>query len=86
MGRMTALGKVASKSVDFAVVELTSGDVVLVVELDDRSHDQAERRERDRFVNSVLEYSGIPVRRFRPDTPIHIRDFFEAPRASQARA
>jgi hypothetical protein len=85
MGRTTALGKVASKSVDFAVVELTSGDVVLV-ELDDRSHDQAERRERDRFVNSVLEYSGIPVRRFRPDTPIHIRDFFEAPRASQARA
>jgi hypothetical protein len=86
MGRMAALGKVASKSVDFAVVELTSGDVVLVVELDDRSHDQAGRRERDRFVNSVLEYSGIPVRRFRPDTPIHIRDFFEAPGASQARA
>jgi len=76
MSRMAALGKVASKSVDFAVVELVSGDVVLVVELDDRTHDQAERRERDAFVNAVLEYSGIPIRRFRPETPIHVRDFF----------
>ncbi len=76
MSRMAALGKVASKSVDFAVVELASGDVVLVVELDDRTHDQAERRERDAFVNAVLEYSGIPIRRFRPETPIHVRDFF----------
>jgi very-short-patch-repair endonuclease len=76
MSRMAALSKVASKSVDFAVVELASGDVVLVVELDDRSHDQTERRERDAFVNAVLEYSGIPIRRFRPETPIHLRDFF----------
>jgi hypothetical protein len=79
MGRMAALGEVASKSVDFAVVELMSGCVVLV-ELGDRSHDQAERRECDRFVSAALEYSGIPVRRFRPDTPIHIRDFFDGPR------
>ncbi len=86
MGRHTALNKVASKSVDFAVIGLTSGDVVLVVELDDRSHDRPERRERDAFVNAVLQHSGIPVRRFRPDMPIHVRDFFEPPGMGQERA
>jgi very-short-patch-repair endonuclease len=74
--RQTAIGKVASKSVDFAIVALATGDIVLVIELDDKTHDQPERRERDRFVNAVLERAGIPVRRFRPDTPIHVRDFF----------
>jgi very-short-patch-repair endonuclease len=70
--------KVASKSVDFAVIELTSGNVVLVVELDDRSHQQPERRERDAFVDSVLDQSGIPIRRFRPDMSIRVADVFES--------
>jgi hypothetical protein len=74
--RSIAVTKVASKSVDFAVVDLMSGDVVLVVELDDRTHDQPDRQRRDDFVNAVLERGGIPVRRFRPDTPIRVRDFF----------
>lgn len=84
MGRKVALNKVASKSVDFAVVELATGSVVLVVELDDRSHGRADRRERDAFVNAVLDRAGIPLRRFRPDTPIHIRDFFATARSGAA--
>jgi hypothetical protein len=73
-----AIAKVARKSVDFAVVELTSGNVVLVVELDDQSHQWSERRDRDAFVNSVLDRCGIPIRRFRPDMPIQVADFFES--------
>lgn len=80
-----ALSKVASKSVDFAIVELATGNVVLVVELDDKTHDRPDRRERDVFVNAVLDRSGIPIRRFRPSTAIQIRDFFEGNR-TQARA
>ncbi len=77
-GQWRAIAKVASKSVDFAVIELTSGNVVLVVELDDRRHQQPERRERDAFVDSVLDRSGIPIRRFRPDMSIRVADVFES--------
>ncbi len=67
-----------SKSVDFAVVQMTTGNVVLVVELDDQSHNRPERRDRDMFVNSALELSDVPVRRFRPDMPIKVADVFES--------
>ena len=63
--RQGALNRVASKSVDFAVVD-SAGRVLLVVELDDRSHERAGRRERDRVVDAVLGRCGIPVRRVRP--------------------
>ena len=81
--RAVALNKVTSKSLDFVVIELVTGNVVLAIELDDRSHDRADRRERDAFVDAVLQHCGIPIRRFRPDMPLHVRDFFEA-RATRA--
>lgn len=63
--RQAALNRVASKSVDFAVID-SAGRVLLVVELDDCTHDRADRRERDRLVDAVLGQCGIPVRRVRP--------------------
>ena len=63
--RQTALNKVTSKSVDFVVVD-TAGRALLVVELDDRSHDREDRRDRDRLVDAVLGQCGIPIRRVRP--------------------
>ena len=64
--RQTALNRVASKSVDFVVVDLASGDARLVIELDDRSHDRPDRRDRDALVDAALRVAGIPVARFRP--------------------
>ena len=63
--RKAALNRVASKSVDFAVID-TAGRVLLVVELDDRTHDRGDRRERDALVDGVLRQCGIPVCRVRP--------------------
>ncbi len=82
-GQWRAVAKVASKSVDFAVVELTSGNVVLVVELDDQSHNRAERRDRDAFVDAALDRSGIPIRRFRPEMPIQVADVFASAKATR---
>lgn len=67
--RQAALNRVASKSVDFVVID-SAGQTLLVVELDDRTHDRADRRERDRLVNAVLGQCGIPVRRVRPGQPV----------------
>lgn len=67
--RQVALNRVASKSVDFAVID-TAGRVLLVVEIDDRTHERPDRRERDRLVDAVLRHCGIPVRRVRPGQPV----------------
>ena len=61
----SALNYVGLKSVDFAIID-TSGRVVLVIELDDRSHEQTDRRQRDRMVGCVLDRCGIPLERVRP--------------------
>ena len=63
--RWAALGRVASKSVDFVVID-SAGRPLLVIELDDRTHDLPKRRERDRMVDDILRHCGIPVRRVRP--------------------
>ena len=55
--------KIKSKHVDFVVVD--NMKIVLIVELDDSSHQGQERQERDNFVNNALTRSGyIVVRTF----------------------
>lgn len=73
-----ALSRVASKSVDFAIVELQTGRVALVVELDDKSHFTWDRRARDRFVAQVLDVSGVPLARFRPTDRLDVRPYFSS--------
>lgn len=73
-----ALGKIAGKSVDFAIVELLSGRVVLVVELDDRTHSRPDRQARDRFVGRVLGEAGIRLKRVLPTENLDIRDDLQA--------
>ncbi len=53
--------RVASKHVDFVIC---AGDRMLpmrVVELDDSSHERADRRGRDELVDLVLKRAGIPI-------------------------
>jgi len=57
--------KISSKHVDFVV---TNADFVIVaaIEVDDRSHEQKERVERDQFVDQVFHESGLPLIRVKP--------------------
>ncbi len=38
-------------------------NVVLAIELDDRSHQRPDRVERDRFLNQALSAAGLPLLR-----------------------
>ena len=38
---------------------------VLVIELDDRSHQRVDRQERDAFVEELFQSTGIPLLRIR---------------------
>lgn len=62
-GAQAHRNRVQSKHVDFV---LCSNDFLrpeLVIELDDRSHEQEERHERDEMVDRILNDAGIPVLR-----------------------
>jgi len=69
----SALNRIACKSVDFVVMDLQSGTPIMVIELDDRSHSRADRRERDALVNEVLRAASIPLVRFKPFGKLDIR-------------
>lgn len=59
-------GKIKSKHIDFALANQENLDIILLIEIDDSSHDKKDRKERDEFVNSVYEKCGYKI--------LHIRD------------
>lgn len=59
--RQSAFNRIQSKHVDFVLCDPGDLSVVCVVELDDKSHNEASRIARDEFVDSVLESAGIPI-------------------------
>jgi very-short-patch-repair endonuclease len=66
-----ALNSAASKSVDFAIVD-HAGGVMLVIELDNRSHDRPDRMRRDQEVRAVLAHCGVPLVRVRPGQRVEV--------------
>lgn len=57
---LAALGKINSKHVDFVICD-DKLYVKGIIEIDDNSHKQQERVERDKFVDSVLRSVGYKV-------------------------
>lgn len=56
--------KVAQKSFDFALVKKGSSYVAAVVELDDKTHQKPDRRERDAFLDVICSQTDLPLIRF----------------------
>jgi hypothetical protein len=48
---------------DFVLADAATAEVRLVIELDDRSHQRPEVRERDRFKDDALASAGVPILR-----------------------
>jgi hypothetical protein len=57
-----ALNRISSKHVDFVILRIKDLSVLGVVELDDSSHLQESRANRDIFVDDALRQAGIRVR------------------------
>ena len=56
-----AFQKISQKHVDFLVCRPGDWMPMLAIELDDYSHDRAEVKKRDMFVNAVFAQVGIPL-------------------------
>jgi hypothetical protein len=60
---MRAFSKISSKHIDFVLACPKTGKVACCLELDDPSHNRADRIERDVFVNVAFEQAGVPLLR-----------------------
>lgn len=59
-----AFNKIQSKHVDFVACDNATLGVKFVVELDDKSHNQSQRQDRDEFIDKALAAAKIPVFHF----------------------
>ncbi len=59
-----AFNRIQSKHLDFVACDIASLGVKFVIELDDKSHNQLKRQDRDNFLDKVLEAAEIPVFHF----------------------
>lgn len=63
--RQSYFNKIKSKHVDFLLCNRKSLEPLIVIELDDSSHNKSDRIERDNFLDKVLEASEIKILRFK---------------------
>lgn len=62
-----AFRHIDEKSVDFVLCDKERISPILAIELDDRTHERPDRRERDREVERILADVGLPLLRLRHD-------------------
>ena len=53
--------KIKAKDFDFVLCDPTTHEVKVIVELNDRSHQKAERMERDRFLSDACRQAGVKL-------------------------
>lgn len=61
--RQSWQNKINCKHVDFVLCDFEDLNVILAIELDDSSHNRADRQERDQFVNEAFLSAGLPLLR-----------------------
>lgn len=77
-----ALSKIQRKSVDYVLVEKSSLESRYAIELDDSSHDNHVRAQRDSLVAEIFADAGIPLVRLRNIGAMTDDDVSEAIRRS----
>ena len=63
--RRAHVNRVCSKHVDFVLCDRRELRPLLVIELDDASHEREDRRDRDAFVDAALAEADLPILRVR---------------------
>ncbi|MEO0533785.1 MAG: DUF2726 domain-containing protein [Cyanobacteria bacterium P01_A01_bin.123] len=56
-----AFNKISSKHLDFVVCKNHDLSVICAIELDDKSHQQKKRQDRDYFLNKACNSAGLPL-------------------------
>lgn len=54
-------GRIKSRHIDFVLCEKDTLNILMCIELDDRSHERKDRVERDTFVNKAVRDAGLTI-------------------------
>ena len=84
--RFAAFGRISSKHADFVACDPRTFEVRGVIELDDRSHRQRHRQERDQFFDAALAVADIPVLRVPVQRAYSLKELREQARAAFGQA
>jgi len=76
--RQSLFNRIQSKHVDFVACSPADLSVQFVVELDDASHQRQDRKERDAFVDEVMQACGIPIFHFPARRAYSVEDLRKA--------
>lgn len=57
----TAFNKIAHKHFDFVICKKKTLQIIAVIELNDKSHDEPDREKRDKFVREACKSAGMPI-------------------------
>lgn len=60
-GRWSAFNRIQSKSFDFVLCDLQSTEPLLVIELNDSTHDLPNRMKRDETLHQICHSIGLPI-------------------------
>ncbi|QYK54256.1 MAG: DUF2726 domain-containing protein [Fimbriimonadaceae bacterium] len=71
-------GRISQKHLDFVIIESETGRIRLAIEIDDRSHQRADRQKSDQVKNQALAEAGIPLLRIAPRQSIAIEEILQA--------
>ena len=58
-----AFNRISSKHFDFVICRASDLSIVLLIELDDKSHNKPKQQEKDRFLDLATEAATIPLLR-----------------------
>jgi very-short-patch-repair endonuclease len=72
--RQTAFNKIQSKHLDFVACDPADLSIQFAVELDDKSHKQKKRQDRDAFVDAAMNAAGVPIIHFPAQKAYSIQD------------
>jgi very-short-patch-repair endonuclease len=70
----TALNKISRKHIDFVLCDPATAKIFGVIELDDKSHERADRVTRDAFVDSVFAAAGIQIIHFKASASYSVEE------------
>ena len=71
---MAYFNKIIRKSFDFVIFDKQNLNALLVIELDDASHNQPRRMERDDFVDKTLKVADLNILHIKPEKNYNVQE------------
>ena len=76
--RQSWQNRINCKHIDFVLCEMSTQEPVLAIEVDDRSHERRDRRDRDYFVDRAFDAAGLPLLRIQATRSYKAKDLRDA--------